>query len=59
MPSEEEKVEEIPARLTAHNEMGTKFFNMDGKVIPVVGGIDAVINLCMEMDPEVWDQMHK
>ena len=39
--------------------MGTKIFNMDGKGIPVVGGLDAVIDLRMEMDPEVWEKMHK
>ena len=59
VPSKEEKVEEMRARWAAHNEVGTKCFNMDGKGLPVVVGLDAVKDLRMEMDPELWEQMHE
>ena len=59
VPTKEEKLEEMRARWSAQNDMGTKFFNMDGKGIPVEGGLDAVVDLRMEMDPEVREQMRE
>ena len=59
VPTEEEKVEEMRASWSAQNEMGTNFFNMDGKGMPVAGGFEAVVDLRMEMDPEVREQMRE
>ena len=55
---EPETVEQTRARLVAQNDMGIDFFNMDMDGLPVEGGYDEVVDLNINMDPQLWQQMY-
>jgi hypothetical protein len=46
------------ARLVAQNDEGIQFFNMDMDGLPVEGGFDEVLDLNINMDPQLWQQMY-
>ena len=48
-----ETVAQLKARLTAQNELGTKFFDMDSGGLPVDGGFPAVVDLRLVMNPDI------